>query len=203
MSSYLNLRSSAATDPIRNFRFLVTFTPVGGSGVPNFQDGDFSVGFISIAGLSAQTNAIPYREGGYNTTMHYLPGQQQFSPVTFQRGVVLGSNIGWEWFSKLYDPGTTAEQPTGDFRYQVDIKVLKYPAPNNRVLNQNASNINVAAQFTLLNAWPTNLAYSDLNAADDAVVLEQLVLVHEGLLPKISGNTPRQIDANGVITPGT
>lgn len=203
MSQYINLRSSAETDPIRNFRFLVTFTPVGGTAPGGIQDGDFSVGFITITGLAAQTNAIPYREGGYNTTMHYLPGQQQFSPVTFQRGVVLGSNIGWEWFSKLYDPGTTAEQPTGDFRYQVDIKVLKYPAPNNRTLNQNAQNINVAAQFTLLNAWPTNLSYSDLNAADDAVVLEQIILVHEGLKPVISGNNPRGIDSNGVITPGS
>ena len=196
MTNFINLRSSADTDPIRNFRFLVNFTPVGQALDAGIQNGDFSVGFMTVQGLQAQTNAIPYREGGYNTTMHYLPGQQQFSPVTFNRGVILGSNIGWEWFRKLYDPGLGAEVPTGDFRYQVDIKVLKYPAPGNRAVNQNSTAPQVAAQFTLLNSWPTVLAYSDLNAADDAVLLESMVLVHEGLYAVVSGKQ-RTIEADG------
>jgi hypothetical protein len=30
------------------------------------------------------------------------------------------------------------------------------------------------------NAWPTALAYSDLNAGDNSLLVEQMTLVHEG-----------------------
>ena len=196
-ASYLNLRSSAATDPIRNFRFLVNFVNTGTTDAFKSQ---VSVGFMTIQGLNATTTPIPYREGGYNTTVHQIPGQQQFSPVTMQRGVVLGSTFGWDWFSEMYDIGTTAETATGDFRYTVNIKVLKYPTARNRNLNQNGGSADlVAAEFTLLNAWPTTLAYSDLNAADSAVLVEQLILVHEGFAPSIKGTNTPSIDANGAI----
>ena len=33
----------------------------------------------------------------------------------------------------------------------------------------------------LANAWITSLAYSDLSAGDNAVIVEQLTLVHEGM----------------------
>lgn len=199
MADYLNLRSSAETDPIRNFRFLVKFTPVGGQAFTE----QLSVGFMTIQGLNVTTTPIPYREGAYNTTVHQIPGQQQFSPVTMQRGVVLGSRFGWDWFAKTYDPGVGAETLTADFRYNVSIKVLKYPTSRNRNRDQSnfggqvaAGNDLVAAEFTLMNAWPTTLAYSDLNAADSAVLVEQLILVHEGFAPSIKGSGPPLIDGS-------
>lgn len=204
MPDFLNLRSHADSDPIRNFRFLVKFTaldPSGGELATPAYGQSMHLGFMTVQGLAAQTEAIPYREGGFNTTAHQLPGQQAFSPVTLQKGVVLGSMGGWDWFKTLYDPAVatangsgqsnnTGERVTNDFRYRVDIRVLKYPAPGNRNILQDAGNgsslrgTETAATFTLLNAWPTNLAYSDLNAADNAVLVEQLTLVHEGLVPQ-------------------
>lgn len=207
-TTYLNLRSSAETDPIRNFRFLVNFIPLTAGGLgqvgTGVQSGKMSIGFMAIQGLAAQTEPIPYREGGFNTTVHYLPGQQTFPPVTFSRGVVLGGNIGWEWFRSLYDPGVAAETITGDFRYQIEIKVLKHPSAHNRNMNQNdssliASDTQVAATFTLMNAWPTTLSYSDLNAADNAVMIEQLVCVHEGFVPNINPAGQNIVEANGNI----
>lgn len=190
MAEYLNLRPSAASDPIRNFRFLVTFTPLEGGSlpVPINKAPLVNMGFMAVQGLAAQTETIPYREGGMNTTPHQLPGQQSFSPVTFQKGVVLGSMFGWEWFRSLYDPGTAGtETVVGDFRCQGLIRVLKHPATHNASFaTQLDASANVAASFTLLNAWPSNIAYSDLNAADNAVLVEQITVVHEGLVPAVS-----------------
>ncbi len=199
--NYLNLRSSAATDPIRNFRFLVNFTEVGTNNTSGGQLLGATVGFMTVQGLSVTTEPIPYREGGFNTTVHQLPGQQSFSPVTMQRGVVLGSKQGWDWFRRLYDPGTSADETaTTNFRCTVTVKVLNYPTARNRNLQQTAtSGPAVAAEFTLMNAWPTTIAYSDLNAADNAVLVEQMILVHEGFQSTIKGD-PAAIDALGGIT---
>lgn len=188
---FINQRSSAKTDPIRNFRFLVKFTPyIGGGGGPSF---DTSIGFTAVSGLAVSTEAIPYREGGYQSTPHYIPGQQTFSPVTFQRGVTIGSRQHWDWFLKLFDPGYStsgsAEVQTGDFRCEVDISVLAHPASprkeyesldDYREIN-NVSNL-VVQRFKLLNAWPANLAYSDLQAGDNGVLVESMTVVHEGLV---------------------
>jgi phage tail-like protein len=35
-------------------------------------------------------------------------------------------------------------------------------------------------RIEVYNAWPTAVAYSDLNAGDNALLVEQMTLVHEG-----------------------
>jgi hypothetical protein len=35
-------------------------------------------------------------------------------------------------------------------------------------------------RFKVYNAWITSLAYSDLNAGDNAILVEQMSLTHEG-----------------------
>ena len=184
---YLNQRSHAASDPIRNFRFLVRFTAPDDKfkGKVNFSP---TLGFMSVSGLAMTTEAIPYREGGMNTTVHYLPGQQTFSPVTLIRGVNPGSSQNWRWFQQLFDVGYRVSKepadapPTGNFRCTVAISVLAHPTPLiSDYESLDKSNDWVIQKFFLLNAWPTNIAYSDLNAADNAVLVEQMTLVHEGL----------------------
>ena len=51
----INGRSNLATDPIRNFRFLVTFSPHHAMNGVKFNT---NVGFTSISGLSVTTESI-------------------------------------------------------------------------------------------------------------------------------------------------
>lgn len=193
---YLNLRSSLASDPIRNFRFIARFTALSSdAAAPQF---DNKIGFMSIQGLNMQTEAIPYREGGYNTVVHYLPGQQTFSPVTFQRGVTLGSRSNWDWFRKLFDPGTAASSElTANFRCKITVDVLGHPQPATQNYQGETPGPQSFLRFTMLNAWPTNISYSDLNAADNAVVVEQLTVVHEGLNVVWSGGVANESTGPG------
>ncbi len=194
MATISNKRSNLITDPVRNFRFLVSFIPLGGdtnsdatvaiggaNGVPpaNF-------GFTSVSGLSVTTDSIPYREGGYNTTVHQIPGQTSFTPITLQRGVILNTSYGWDWMRDLFatvqgDPRRTVSQ---NFRCDLEIQVLSHPIPSGQAdIDVNATDDitdHVAMRFRVYNAWPTQVSYSDLNAGDNALFVEQLVLVHEG-----------------------
>ena len=184
MATIINNRSSLVTDPVRNFRFLVKFQPHGGTNV-NFVP---TVGFTSVSGLAVTTDAIPYREGGYNTTVHQIPGQTQFSPVTFQRGVVLGSKQNWDWMRQLFVTvsGNNLKSTPSDFRADIEIMVLSHPIAGNSDVqvagaNATADDDHVSMRFKLYNAWITSVAYSDLNAGDNALLVEQMTVVHEGL----------------------
>lgn len=189
MANVINFRGKQNTDPIRNFRFLVEFQQIVSPGV-GWQPKAY-IGFTSVSGLAVSTESIPYREGGYNTTVHQVPGQSTFSPVTFQRGVTIGSRQHWDWMRMLFQTvnGTKFTQAAG-FRADVIIDVLNHPVPyaagndeygvNARENSQAADDI-VLARFRLYNAWPTTVAYSDLNAGDNALMVEQMTLVHEGM----------------------
>lgn len=196
----INNRSSLLTDPIRNFRFLVQFKPHSQSAGLAFKP---TLGFTSISGLAVQTESIPYREGGYNTTIHQIPGQTTFQPLMFQRGVMVNTPQNWRWMRRLF--AVTAESGVQggnySFRADLDIYVLGHPHPitaaseiGNNTYQGGAStltgdNIGDAAilsgeavrmKFSVYNAWPTSVAYSDLSAGDNALLVEQMTLVHEG-----------------------
>lgn len=187
----INNRSNLLTDPIRNFRFLVQFKPHRDAGAfannVNFKP---TLGFTSVSGLAVQTESIPYREGGYNTTIHQIPGQTTFSPITMQRGVMMGTPQNWEWMQRLF---SVVDRTGGDpgFRADIDIWVLNHPQTNQAAseigYNPSSPNDPVALnsetsvmKFEVYNAWPTAVAYSDLNAGDNALLVEQCTFVHEG-----------------------
>ncbi len=182
----INNRSNLATDPIRNFRFIVKFVPHDESAQKfKFRP---TLGFTSVSGLSVATESIPYREGGYNTTVHQIPGQSTFSPITMQRGMMLGTPQHWNWMKRLFSVVGNTTQPGGNFRSDLIIYVLAHPSSNTAASELTgvtpagtAIDDRVHAKFRVFNAWPTTVAYSDLNAGDNALLVEQVTFVHEGL----------------------
>jgi phage tail-like protein len=189
MALSLNQRGSLTSDPIRNFRFLCTFMPVDGT--TNYFDGA-KFGFTSVSGLSITTESIPYREGQYNTTVTQVPGQSTFSPITFQRGVTIGSRQNWDWMKYLFSadsPDTSRVDWKQSFRVNITVDVLAHPVPyanKSQAFGVNAGSRNgatddtVLMKFKIFNAWPTSVAYSDLSAGDNALLVEQMTVVHEG-----------------------
>lgn len=198
------------TDPLRNFRFLVDFNPLG----TNPLQFSASMGFVSVSGLNVTTESIAYREGGYNTTVHQIPGMTTFSPVTMNRGVLLGSSQNVQWMRRLFSvvTGSAGAGVGADFRCNVDISVLGHPNPKGTANSEststvaNPSDLFVAMRFRLYNAWITNLAYSDLNAGDNNLLVESITLVHEGWDVRFSGNdyktSAAEFDTPSAITGG-
>lgn len=184
----INNRSTLETDPLRNFRFLVSFSPLVGANNTSAAMTNLTkatMGFVSVSGLSVTTDSISYREGGYNTTVHQMPGQTSFSPITLQRGVMLGNRQSWDWMRMLFATvqGGADVSATDNFRCELDIQVLSHPVAKSAATTANQANTadeHVAMRFKVYNAWITSLAYSDLNAGDNAIFVEQMTLVHEG-----------------------
>lgn len=201
MATIKNNRSTLETDPIRNFRFLVNFEALDGNvtGIPGGKN-SVQLGFTSVSGLSVQTDSIPYREGGYNTTFHQIPGQTTFAPVSFQRGLVLGTKQNWEWMRKLFatvQGGTTSSNVgVNNFRCNIEIQVLSHPIAGTGADDDSTANDHIAQRFKIYNAWITSLAYSDLNAGDNAIFVEQMTVVHEGFDASFGTRLPKLGEPN-------
>lgn len=169
------------TDPLRNFKFLVY---VRHTRLPGFA----TMGFMSVSGLNITTEVIPYREGGMNTTTQKMPGQSDFAPITLSKGLAVGDRAMLNWTRQLFTvmQGTGTGRMGDDFRTTVDIKVLAHPvtAPQNEGLRNRAK-----AWFRVYNAWPTSVAYSDLDAGANAIIIQQMTLAHEGFEFKVA-NSP-------------
>lgn len=189
-----SVRGKALTDPVRNFRFRVEFYPhvYGQYGItkkPGWVPSGM-IGFNSVSGLAISIENLSLREGGYNTTNHEIPLQVTYSPVTFQRGVVIGTKQHWEWVRNMLQVVQgRGKAPSGVFRSDVEIVVLKHPVPYGSAgtgynqetrASEAAMDDEYALRFRLYNAWPRSVAYSDLNAGDSALMVEQMTLVHEG-----------------------
>lgn len=179
MATITNNRSALETDPIRNFRFLVTFIPHATEAA---WKSPVQMGFTSVSGLSVTTDSIPYREGGYNTTVHQIPGQTTFAPITLQRGVVLNTKQNWDWMRELFATvqGGAKNVQGQSFRADLEIEVLSHPIPGSAGFGDTTAKDHVAMRFRVYNSWITSVAYSDLNAGDNAIFVEQATLVHEG-----------------------
>jgi phage tail-like protein len=193
--SAINRFSTLATDPLRSFRFIAVFSDPAADGdsvfdkritstvsnMPNGTSGastGFIGGFMSITGLNITTQAIQYREGGYNTTVHQIPGMTTFTNITMQRGVLYGNDQAITWmrglFAAVAGDGITAGT-AGSKGYRVNIKIYVMDHPNPAA--DNVPRIG----FDIRNAWITQLSYSDLSANEGAILFESLTIVHEGL----------------------
>jgi len=203
-TSIINRFSTIASDPLRSFRFVAEFSPAAAEGgkpenlfstkinqsdkKTPFVEGKSNGwlgGFSQISGLSINTQSIQYREGGYNTTVHQIPGMTTFTPVTFQRGVLFGNDQAITWMRGLFaaasGEGIAMRSDTSTSKsFRVDINLYVMDHPNTKGITEEGANIPRMA-FKIHNAWITTLNYTDLNAADGAILFESMSLVHEGL----------------------
>lgn len=163
-------RSSLNTDPLRNFRFRVMFdNPHLNAVSPQF-------GFMSVDGLSVTTDVISYRQGGDNSTTRKLPGQSDYAPITFSKGVVPSTADGGmlKWLQDVFVAiqGTGSNNGSTNFRSTVTIYLLEHPATT--------AQVRVMAAWRIYRAWCTSLAFGSLDAGANGVLMSQVSLAHEG-----------------------
>lgn len=190
------------TDPIRNFKFEVTFVPidsgVGGqafeafgpskTSLDKFAVGLDSIGFAAMSGLSVTNEMIAYREGGMNTHPHKMVGQTDFSPVSFNRGVIENQDQLWKWqrFIHNWQSGVGGSQGGADYRCDVIVRVYDHPhsnaSYNDTVETGNKTNFVGIPKLgiKIFNAWPGGYAVSGLNAGANEIMIQELTLHNEG-----------------------
>ena len=185
INDVINRFSSVATDPLRSFRFQVEFLQPQQGGTVNSKLTTFKGGFQQISGLGINTASIAYREGGYNTTIHQIPGMTTFNPISLNRGVVVGNDQGMAWMKHLFAAaaGDGIALGNNDFRCDLKIYVMDHPAASNATATASGEGgANVPKMgFHVHNAWISTLNYSDLDAGGNNLMMETIGLVHEGL----------------------
>lgn len=197
------------TDPLRNFKFRVEILME--LGAPYYGMGH--LGFMAASGLAATTEPISYREGGDNTTPRKMPGQTDFPPMSLTRGIVGNAkdqSLLWQWYRKIFfitqgsNFGATQGQ---DFRATVYVRVYDHPV-NRGVNSTNPVNGvsygppggwpiygQVRASWKLFNAWPASLAFSDLDAGGNGVLVNNLTLMYEGFDFATAPDGDRRLEA--------
>jgi phage tail-like protein len=187
------------TDPIRNFKFHVQiYHNLGMYG------GMTHLGFMSATGLASTTEVISYREGGDNTTPRKMPGQTDFPPVSLTRGLVKSNHADskgsdydlgllWQWYRQVFfvtqggvPHGMTSSEHgspdvgANDFKCEVVIKVFDHPVTNGNGYFSDGKMGPPRVAFKLFNCWPASLAFSDLDAGGNGVMVNNLTLMYEG-----------------------
>lgn len=143
-------------DPYRNFQWEVEIM------------GFVRAGFSKVSGLKRTTDVTEYREGGDNATVRKLPGQTKFDNITLERGVSWDDDFNtWVQMIMTLDGVGGANPPTSGFRRTIVIYM------------KDKSGVRVK-KWTVYRAWPSEKTLGDLDAKSSDVLLETLVLAHEG-----------------------
>ena len=139
--------------PLTKFHYSVEW----GEGLMSFQE---------VTGLEFTREKAEYR-GGLDPTFikQCIPAMKSFGELTLKRGTFAGNNDFFKWWN-----GTSDDAP-GD----------GMPARRNVTINlKNARGDNVMT-WTIDQAFPTKLSSTDLNAENNEIAVESLVLNHEGI----------------------
>jgi len=151
--------SGRRVDPFRGYKFLVIDSK-----------GKFSsAGFQTVEGLEDETEVVEYREGtDPNPTVRKLPGLTSYTNITLTRGK--STNVDFQrWRDEVARFGR-AGLPDSGMRRELDIILQDH-------LGRQAKRWRVHA------AWAVGLSQNALNAEASEVVVETLVVAHEGLDP--------------------
>jgi len=119
---------------------------------------DFDVRFAEVGGLAVEMGTEEVAEGGENRFLQKYPTRAKYPELVLKRGLLRNSEV-WKWMRQCIE----------DYRIEpksVDVKLL----------NESHEPL---LTWHLVGAYPTKWAVSDLNAANNAVVIETLQLYYQ------------------------
>jgi len=135
-------------DPFRGFNFRVEI------------DGLPVAAFSEVSGLTAEGDAVDYREGTDPVNnVRKLVGLRKYANLMFKRGYTQNTTL-WDWYKRI-----AAGQP--DRR-------------NGSVVLSNEAHRDVM-RWNFENAWINKIEGPGLNATNNEVAIESMELCHEGL----------------------
>jgi phage tail-like protein len=114
--------------------------------------------FTECSGLGVKVDSIKYREAGNSQVIRYIPGQVEYSAVTFRYGVTNSHDL-WDWLMTAVNGQVE--------RKNVSVLLLD---------SQGAAEV---VRWDLINAWPSEWQGAALNALNHEVAIESLTLVYE------------------------
>ena len=135
-------------DPFRGFNFRVEIDGIGSSS------------FSEVSGLTADGDAVDYREGtDAINNVRKLQGLRKFTMIVFKRGYIQNDEL-WKWYARIASG-------------QDDRR-------NGSVVLRNEARKDVM-RWNFENAWINKIEGPSVKAAGNEVAIESMELCHEGL----------------------
>jgi phage tail-like protein len=156
-------------DPYKHFKFRVKW------------DGKIVPGIFRVSGLNRTTAVVEHREGRDPNLVRKSPGVTTYAPVTLDRARTHDTAFE-DWADKVWQLGAAAGDEASLKTYRRDIVI--------EVLNEAGQ---LALAWHVFRCWPSHYdAFVDLDANDHAILIERLVLAHEGFQRDLSVTEPAE-----------
>jgi phage tail-like protein len=123
-------------------------------------DGIEVAGFSEVSGLAAETEVEDYREGGVNYFVHKLPKSTRYGNLILKRGMTSSLDL-YNWYRDVAAAKIEAKQVT----------VTLFDSERSAVKT-----------WTFQNAFPVKWNGPDLKADGNALAIESIEFVHQGLV---------------------
>lgn len=126
--------------------------------------GATEINFAEVSGLDNEVQVIEYRHG--NNPVFYpikMPGIGKVNNVQMKRGVFVGDNTYWDWFSQI------KLNTIKDGRITITINLL----------NQEGK---PTMNWKLNNAWPTKITSTGLKSDDNSAAIDTIDVVYETMV---------------------
>lgn len=158
------------SDPYKNFKFRVKW------------DGKYIPGIVRVSGLNRTTAVVEHRAGGEPNLVRKSAGLTTFAPITLERGRT--HDTAFEaWADQVWKLGAGPPDEIALKSYRRDIVI--------EVHNEAGQ---VAFAWLVYRCWPQHYdAFIDLNSLNEAVLIERLVLAHEGWARDLAVTEPAEV----------
>lgn len=124
-------------------------------------DGLGTTSFKEVQGFSVDVEETTYREGGFGRlTNRKLPGLVSYGDITLTKGLYSDPLL-YNFFNDYLEGSNFT--------------------PVNAVITVYNNAGEPTASWSVINAWPKQYSSTDLSADDSSVLIETLVLAHEGI----------------------
>lgn len=118
--------------------------------------------FTGCSGMSVEFEVMEYKHimaGATTLSTTKKPGRPKYSEVVLKRGFTPDKAL-HDWYKQVVDAKDDTPYKTG--------AIVVFSRTQKEI-----------ARFSLLNMWPSKLKVSDLNAATDEIMVEELTMQHE------------------------
>ncbi|MGO9265105.1 MAG: phage tail protein [Candidatus Binataceae bacterium] len=150
-------------DPYKNFKFRIKW------------DGAYVAGVSKVSGLSRTTQVVKHRSGGDSSTPRVSPGQNEYLPITLERGVT-HDKVFEQWANKVWDYSNSLKGDDNsnqlvslkDFRKDIILEV------------QNEAGQKVIA-YNIYRCWVSEWhAVPELDSMGNLIAIQSITLQNEG-----------------------
>ena len=120
--------------------------------------GKNDVRFQTVSGLSVEYDMEEFKEGGENRFTHKLPGRTKYADLVLKRGMLIDSEV-TKWCLAAFRDR--------DFR-PIDLSII--------LMNEKSEPLRT---WNITHAIPKKWSVTDLNANENAIVIETLELIYQ------------------------